>query len=222
MEEIAKGTSTRFIGEFPKHLHSIVEVADHAWREISIMADCVDYGSFSDPEAHDLVVQALERARRPTRNIQVRILVCGEPEPFSRASPFYGREFEELRQDREFLRCAERYFTVYPPTPDDPSPLSAFASFEHALKRSQQVFEDRLHVVHVQIGRLPTERADLFLWLADSDDAVFLFPEGARGVPGFAFRTRDSKLIEANLRPIFERYWRKYLGQLGAEGREGG
>ena len=216
MEEIAEGTSTRFIGEFPEHLHAIAEVATRARHEILIMADCVDYGSFSDHEAHEAIIEALEHARKLARKVQIRILVCGEQNPFSRASPFYGRKFEELRQDNEFNECAERYFKRYPPKDEDPTPPSTFPDFATALKRVQGVFEARLDVVKVQIGKLPKERADLFLWIADSHDAVFLFPESEPGVPGLAFRTRESKLIEKNFKPIFERYWRKHQEQTGA------
>jgi hypothetical protein len=214
MKEIAEGTSTRFIGEFPKHIHAIAEVASHACREILILADCVDYGSFSDHEAQERVVKALEDARDFARDVQIRLLVCGEPSPFSRASPFYGRSFEELQQDNEFNRCAERYFRRYPSRRGDTSPPSTCMDFENALKKVQSVFEERLGLVQVKIGKLPAERADLFLWIADDDDAVFLFPDGGPEALGLAFRTRDSKLIEKNFKPIFERYWQKYLDQL--------
>src|SRR2546421_2410991 len=73
MQEIAEGTSTRFIGLFPKHLNYLVDLINSAHHEISILVDCVDYGSFFSPEIHKRVVEAIENARSPARKVVVRI-----------------------------------------------------------------------------------------------------------------------------------------------------
>jgi hypothetical protein len=207
IQQILEETSTRFLGPFPRHLEYLREIIDRAESEVVIMADCADYGSFSQPEAHNAVVHAIENARMPSRNVTVRLLICGEPQSITRASRFWGISLEELRKDKEFNRCFTSYFTLHPPAPDTDD------QFKERLGESQNNCERRLREATVEIGKLPSEISELFLWIADDNEAVFLFPNNDIGVSGLAFRTRDSRLIEKNFKPLFQRKWKKYLDE---------
>lgn len=215
MEQIAEGTSTRFIGQFPKHLVDLTALADHAHHEILIMTDCIDYGSFFAPEVHRDFVRSIENARSPVRKVSVRILICGSPADFTRASEFHGVKWTDLCQDKKFQKHFDHYVETYP---GDSLFLKTEAGFSRALAEAQVSFEKRFGRLAVDIGKLPSEHTDLFLWIADSDHAVFLFPPdvGAR-MPGLAFQTRDSRLISKNFIPMFEQKWKKWLARAAEE-----
>jgi hypothetical protein len=199
MEEIARSMSTRYIGPFPDHLDDIVEVVQRADRDVVMMADCMDYGSFWRPETHTKLHDAVKNAVR--KKISVRILVGGEPEAITRSSHLRTSDFDKIYATTEFAH----YFDVYA---GDPKP-NTFEEFRRIMMTHQERFKQELLSVGVEIRTLPQEVAcgvNLFLWMEDDQDAVFLFPESSDRTIGLAFRTRDSKLLEI-FKATFERYW---------------
>jgi hypothetical protein len=103
---------TRHCGEFPQHLHEIVELVENAGPgdSIDIMADCADYGSFFAPALHEATFQALVAAT--TRQVKVRLLACGPLHHITHNHPFWENSFGDLLSKprfqkvlRQFLAC---------------------------------------------------------------------------------------------------------------------
>lgn len=200
MEGLARQMSTRFIGPFPKHINEIIEVAEKADRELLIMADCIDYGSFAKPEAHERLLAAIEKALE--KKVPVHILVCGEPAPISRSSRLEKLAWDFLIDTDEF----KHYFHDIWRGKMEPKSREELNT---ELLRSQQADARMLHGIGAAIRRLPKEWAGevrLFLWMEDGEDAVFLFSGSGTGTEGLAFRTRDSKLLEV-IKDTFNQNW---------------
>jgi hypothetical protein len=194
MEEIAGSISTRSVGPFPKHLDNITEVVNHSHRSLLIMADCVDYGSFWAPEAHQRLNDAILNALG--RKVVVQLVVCTDPAHITRVCRYWGESFEGIRRTSEF----NHYFDV---NSGDQVPQDQ-EQFKDLMTRSQQATAFTLNKKGAKIflnartedSKKGTEETPLFLWSADAEDAVFLFADAAVEIRGLAFRTRDSKLIE--------------------------
>lgn len=103
-KQVRNALSTRYIGPFPDHLNDIIEVVRGARKEITILADCVDYGSFRGLNLSKALVEEICARREEPRT--VRFLVWGRWQTMSRANKFRD---ERLRLDRRF-RCYVLYF----------------------------------------------------------------------------------------------------------------
>jgi hypothetical protein len=106
------------VGLFPKHLTDIAKLVDDAKDSIDILADCVDYGSFIDPNGHKQLFDKIIEAKIQ-RGIRIRILVCGPPQPITRISNFYDNapeqeKFQEFYQsrDKSFKSLYETYISM--------------------------------------------------------------------------------------------------------------
>ena len=91
LQFILASIPTICIGRFPGHVAKIAEIVKTARSSIDIMADCVDYGSFFDPEAHQALFKAIRQAALD--NVQVRLLVCGRPQPITQNSFFSEKTY---------------------------------------------------------------------------------------------------------------------------------
>ena|GEM_PF-3943113 len=190
--------STASIGAFPEHIDEITRLAAGIRHDFYCMVDCVDYASFSDPEGHDKLAAALKNALTKKPAATVRILVCGTPAAITRSSPLFGLPWSELQQTPEF----HDYFSKYHRGTTAPVTEEAFRQF--LLAREQTVADD-LRDKGAQIKTAVANSCSQFLWVADDREAVFLWVVGD-GAAMQAYRTRDTKLIEA-LRATFEANW---------------
>jgi len=199
IEELVKSMSTRYIGMFPQDLNDILDVVRHADKELSIMADFVDYGSYSRPETYQKVLQELDQARE--KGVLVRFLVYGEkPARETLDSQFKQDEFSQIQGRPEF----RHYFSEKYPGINKPTTCAEFAKI---LQQKQEDVTNRLLDKGVEIRTLP-EKVWLFFWLQDDQDAVFAFEDIGTQEQGLAFRTRDAKLVET-FKAIFERSWKE-------------
>lgn len=101
--------STAYVGTFPKHLDEIAKLVERTNSRLCIMAECVDYGSFSAPKTYESVLQSIKAARGKRPEVKVQILLCGDWQHFSRSSPYFGRKYEDLLTDPEFVTCLNSY-----------------------------------------------------------------------------------------------------------------
>lgn len=209
IEQLVKSMSTRYIGMFPKNLDDIVDVVRHAHKDLLIMADFVDYGSYSRPETYETVVQELERACE--KGVSVRFLVYGDkPAGETLQNQFKESEFARIQSRPQFLH----YFGKKYPGIERPTTCADF------LRILQQKQEDSTHCLldkGVKIRTL-SERVWLFFWLQDDQEAVFVFEDIVAPERGLAFRTRDAKLVET-FKGIFDR---SYLDAPELPGRAAG
>ena len=104
LEWMRHRVSTRFIGEFPDHLDKITQLIRGASVRVDSLADCVDYGSFFNPEAHETLIREIVDARQK-RNVSVRMVICGldAPRPISTASRWSERTYRDQDQVRDRL-----------------------------------------------------------------------------------------------------------------------
>jgi hypothetical protein len=190
--------STASIGAFPEHIDEITRLAAGIRHDFYCMVDCVDYASFSDPEGHDKLAEVLKHAltKKPAAN--VRMLICGTPAAITRSSPLFGLSWSELQKTAEFREYFSKYHRGAPP-PDTEE------SFRQFLLAREQTAANELRDKGAQIKTATANPCSQFLWVADDREAVFLWLVG-QGAAMQAYRTRDTKLIEA-LRATFEANW---------------
>jgi hypothetical protein len=102
---------TRYIGPFPDHLHDIIAVVRSARREITILADCVDYGSFRALDLSKALVEELCARREQPRT--VRFLIWGRWQTMSRANKYRDAKLRMQPWFRvrvlRFLRSVKKY-----------------------------------------------------------------------------------------------------------------
>ena len=190
IKRVAKSMSTRYVGLFPKNMDDIIEVVRLAHRELLIMCDVIDYGSYSRPETHQLLFEELKRACE--RRVSVQCLVYADkPAQETLLSQFKEEEFAETRNSPTYMH----YFEYWPKVaPRDPKELT-HGEFLEILRKKQQYFTRELLDKGVEI-RMLSERVWLFFWLQDRQDAVLLFEDIGAEEQGLAFRTLDAKLVE--------------------------
>ena len=102
LDELIEKLGTHLTQRFPLHLAEIIELVDTATPgdNLQILADCADYGSYSDPELHMKSVLAIRAAA--LKKVTVSILACGPLHHINRNSPLWGRPFEQLIDDEAF------------------------------------------------------------------------------------------------------------------------
>jgi len=202
IQRVAKSMSTRYIGMFPKNMDDIVEVVRAADRELLIMCDFIDYGSYSRPETHQVLFEELKKARE--RNVSVKCLVYDKKSAQETlASQFKRPTFAQTRESPAF----KHYFEYWPGIkPRDGKMGFTYDEFMEILRQNQDKFTNDLHDKGVEIQTL-SERALFFFWLQDNQDAVLQFEDIGAEEQGLAFRTLDAKLVET-FSGVFGRLWK--------------
>jgi hypothetical protein len=225
VEQLRRTTSTRFIGEFPDHLGRITAAIRTAAVRIDGLADCVDYGSFSRPEAFEQLRQAIQFAH-DINKVPVRMVVCGEPQAISAASALWRRSLEDRLKDPEFpsrlkhyLEVLQREETGYKDFWNECLAADAehYACVQKCLDANRfqagddPAFEKLLVARHAWfvrrfcdqgvLVRKHADPSDVFLWIVDGIEAMFLF--AYPGANALAFSTRDPGLLRV-LNSIFQ------------------
>lgn len=204
MTEIARSVTTRYVGPFPDYLADVLDLARGARRRLWIMADCVDHGSFSDPVLFKSVRREIEDAAQ-NRDVSVQILVCGEPAPISRSSPWWGYTFEEALTKGGFKECLDFYCKYNHKKPEELP--NDDATYRKMLLDDYEKVEKGFRTAGADIrpAAQPGPKAGahqndkepgLFFWLQDDKEAVFILAHTGPNSQGLAFRTRDSSLIK--------------------------
>lgn len=190
IEHLTKSMSTRYIGMFPKDMDDIIEVIRLADRDLLIVCDFIDYGSYSRPKTHQLLFDELKKARE--RGVEVRCLVYDDKLAQKiLLNQFKEPEFQQTCRSNEF----KQYFEYWSGIQHDADDGFNHAAFLEILTKKQKKFETDLLDQGVQIQTL-SEKAILFFWMQDKLDAVFSFVDIGSDDAGLAFRTRDAKLVE--------------------------
>jgi hypothetical protein len=198
MEHLTNSMSTRYIGLFPKDMDDIIEVLRLADRELLIVTDFIDYGSYSKPKTHKLLYDELKKARE--KGVIVQCLVYGDkPAEETLLSQFQEPEFQKTSASTAF----RQYFEYWSGIPHDTLNGFTHAKFLEILRNNQKRFETDLLDQGVRIQTLD-QKVWLFFWMQDRQDAVFSFEDIGAGGQGLAFHTRDAKLVET-FGAIFDR-----------------
>lgn len=159
--------STASIADFPDHIEEITRLAKDAHDDFYCMVDCIDYASFSDPEGHERLEQAIEEGLTK-RGVRVRMLISGGPAAITRTSPLFGLSWEKLQQMPEFNEYFERHYRGRPRS-------ETAAAFTQLLLDQQKVFERQLRDRGADIRQVQGESLSHFFWIADNREAVFLW-----------------------------------------------
>jgi len=214
IKEIRDSLPTHYIGSFPNHLKDIITLINDAKESICILADCVDYGSFSNPDAHERVVQAIEAVQRDNvqkikegkKSVTIQIRVCGEAQAISRSSEFWDEwqrskenteEWEKLRDKNDVFQKRLAYyckFHEFPLSDFDPKTCSQ-EQFRIKLMERHEAVRIRLGVEDdgfVYLEHMP----GLFFWMKDDKEAVFVLSHTGPKTQGIAFFTRDIRITE--------------------------
>lgn len=105
---IAESVTSRCIQDFPDHIDRIAELVSQAKRQVIILADCVDYGSFRDFDRHEKLLSAICEKRQAIDDID--FLIWDNPEPMSRANKY--RDADTRAQDvRNFRECVSVFLS---------------------------------------------------------------------------------------------------------------
>jgi hypothetical protein len=211
INDISNSLPTRYIGEFPDHLNEIIKLVERSQTKFCIMTDCVDYGSFSNPELHDKMVKAIETAKTD-RKVDVQILLCDDAQPISRGSQFRSKwlaGWSVLYADREFRKCLQQYFEFNPEYAPFRSKINGQGASKHIFKKMLMSHHAKIYsnlkAAHIPIYDWEYEKnvpedervmTGLFFWMVDDIEAVFLLSNTGMTAPGLAFQTRNTKLIE--------------------------
>ncbi|HEY5257195.1 MAG TPA: hypothetical protein VIJ12_02345 [Candidatus Baltobacteraceae bacterium] len=132
-------------GPFPVHLEALRNLINNTAREtakskrqLDIVSDCVDYGSFFDPDRHETIVNVLRGLSRADAHI--RMLAVGPIKHITGSAEFEGMSHEERMGNPDFNTYVQQYVTHL----RDEGKNSAFA---------------------VQLGKHAASPEELFLWV---------------------------------------------------------
>lgn len=236
LEWLRRRVSTRYIGRFPRHLSAITRLVRSAAVRIDSLADCVDYGSFFNPQAHERLIQEIIEATLK-RDVSVRVLICEGPKPISAASTWEAYSFTDRFASADFRDDLASYLNVLSKEGgaqyDEEHSPGGFAKFLNdadiishlkacnnnesfgaddqllltkLLLRRHDWFRDRLTTYLLKPAdiRYQKARSDVFLWIIDGVEALFLFTYKRSNA--LAFLTRDPALIRV-LEEMFEHRW---------------
>lgn len=203
VNEILTSLPTRYVGLFPDHLGEIIKLVDRARTKFCIMADCVDYGSFSNPELHKRMLQAMEEAL--IRGVEIQILICGPAQAISRHSQFREKwqgPWSKLYADPKFKACLKKYLKLNPdfiPNLTLTAEEACKKDFDDMLLRHHKCIVDCLRYKSAKTFELECSDENIpgiFFWMEDDVEAVFLLSHTDATTRGLAFQTRDTKLVE--------------------------
>jgi hypothetical protein len=214
IKEIQNSLPTRYIDKFPNFLSEVCNLITSSKSSFYILADCADYGSFSDPERHLKVIEAIQKVQENHKSgkhkFGVTIQIAGPIQAISRSSQFWDKWIDSkdsiekwgdlLLRDEQFSNQLKIYCETNKDT------IGAFNretcdrdQFEKMMLKQHTHFQNQLRVtplVRANIRHMP----GVFFWMKDETEAVFLLSHTGSGTQGIAFYTRDFKLIDIMLK----------------------
>jgi hypothetical protein len=210
---------TRYIDAFPHHLTDIIDFIEQATDSLCILADCADYGAFSNPEGYKKMLQAIQKVQSDNeqrkKKVMIKIRICGPPQAISRSSEFWNewqasdddpQAWLELHKDRHFgkrLREFYRHNRDYikrDPISSNFDPVSCSREdCENMLlsqhKRVENHLKDDLKIDVKQLTFLDP-LPGVFFWMKDNEEAVFVLSHsGGARTQGMAFFTQDLNIL---------------------------
>ena len=201
-DRLLRSLSTKSVGPIENHMTDIADVVEQARHLLRIRADCSEYGSVAAPEKYDSVQRAIEKALEG--GTEVRMLIVGSPELWTRTNPLRRLSFEEVRHTPTYQRYRSRFRGETEP--------ASLEDFESTVLRRQELVTANYISRGAKVEFLPegSPAAEQFVWIADSEEAVYVSPR-----PGaVAFRTRDHQILK-DLVANFDRDWPAKAGDIG-------
>lgn len=212
IKEIANSLPTRYTSSFPNHLKDIIKLIETAKETIYILSDCVDSGSFSNPEDHEKVVRALEAVHddnmKHKKNVKIKIRVCGPPQAISRCSEFWQEwqacinntaAWHKLRDSAVFSKRL-RHYCIFNNIPNTFNPQKCEREeFEEMMLGEHEKIRKHLRNVlqiSVKICKHLEHMPGVFFWMKDREKAIFLLSHTGSGTQGMVFFTHDGNIID--------------------------
>ena len=180
----------------PRDMDEIIDVISRADQELLFVSDFTDYGSYSSPETHQRLLQAVTKARG--KGVCVRWLVYGE-------KPAQETMLRQFKETDFFHSCKSTKFQTYFKYWSGVKVPANHVEFLKLLREKADALTNDLLDKGVEIHTL-SEKVWLFFFIQDKQDAVFLFEDIGTDDKGLACRTRDAKLVETFC-GIFDRNW---------------
>jgi hypothetical protein len=111
---VSESLSTRYVGQFPQNLRNLTRLVREAHTSFFAYADCLDYGSFFEPQEFESFLTAVETQRNA--GVEFTFLILGMPQEISGASSSNLRDVlhryvpaycEALRNNSDFMSKLE-------------------------------------------------------------------------------------------------------------------
>jgi hypothetical protein len=198
LNAISDSMSTHFIGEFPKNILQITQVASQSTKTLDVMVDFPGYGHYSSPEEFKRYFRTLIDLRTDKR-IAVRMLIYDAKLGSDSRNRQLRPSFEKRMQTTAFLH----FFKDEHPGIEMPK---NYDEFDQKMTELQKKYEQELAENGIYIRHTSTPLM-FFLWLEDGEDAVFSFLNNEEGSTELSFRTRDSAFIRT-FKDTFEQLWK--------------
>jgi len=190
--QIDDALSTRYLGEFPDFITSIVKLLEGAKREIIILCDVPAYGVFTDPNNWTKYKSVIEQ--KLDSGITVSF-ICVSHERLlglheKRLSVLAPRWNVWRKENQSLLQAIyDRHILSVAPGNCTPTDL-----IDAIAKAHQKALDDVFSRGSVsQIDSVPA----LYFWVVDGIEAVFSIPNVGQHPTEFGFTTHDPKLLEA-------------------------
>jgi hypothetical protein len=221
MNVLVKEMSTRFIGNFPKNIADIIQIAEQANNHFEVMTDYVSYGYYSDPDNFEKLLRCLEDLVK--KNVEVNMLIYPEhmaEEALGKQFPSKWFEKALVEKSQPLLRFCKLFdkglyesITKWKEH-DDATALKV--EFDRLMLERQRFYLKDLIERGVAVKKT-SDKLPFYFWCEDGHEAIFAFfhekiTDGADQedtLEEVAFRSRDSSLVILSFEPIFKQLWKK-------------
>jgi hypothetical protein len=220
LNEILNSLSTRFLGEYPKHIPEIVEALPKARSSVKILCDAPAYGAYANSELHLRYVNVIEELdqRRdvevtmiyPERGVQDRIdelyfeAVAGRFDKHDQSEQERCRLFWLRHGPRNAEKAPNESSESAPALRNEDGSLNVGWILEEMQRVDQRFVEGIRHATKIALG----DEALLHVqaWIIDDQVAIFTFANALVGEDSersfdrngqHCFHTTDKRLIES-------------------------
>lgn len=206
---IEKSLPTRYIQSFPNHLRDIIRLIENAKVSFVILTDCVDYGSFSNSEYYERVIESIETLHKRV-GVKVEIRVCGPPQAISRCSEFRRHwedsennphKWEKLLHSSRFHRRFSHFMARFGDRIKMNIDIESCKrdQFVEMMRRWHSIEATRLETADyeakVNVYKNLQYMPGVFFWMRDGEDAIFVLSHTGSGKQGMAFQTHDERIL---------------------------
>jgi hypothetical protein len=188
IENLARGMSTRFAGNYPKNMKDISDVVGHAQRSLDIMVDLLGYGQIAAHDDFQKYYQTLE-SFGSERRVSVRILIYSR----DRVKKVQDTQFTEAQYAKDYEAKTPRLQLFFNRHNNGVFPKEK-KTFDLILMQTLTDYMKNLMAHGVRI-KVTSNDLPFYLWNEDDQEAVVSFVKEAASTE-VSFRTRDNALLD--------------------------
>jgi len=196
LTRISNALSTQYLGIFPEYFPQLSRLIESAKHEVLIACTLPVHGIFSNPDGWLSMKHALESALAPSHNIKIRCVFSDYLSQQARLIDQYKQAFtdwdswlshsDNTGRIRYFLEKFGNGMTIKELKPDIFIKLIMTASID----------ELKTTLIRAEIFQI-NYRPPVYMWIADSKEAIFAIPTTTPYFQAQAFWTTDARLISS-------------------------